>query len=61
MDADELKETIYEDLKYLRDWTNDQMRELPRVLKERGRLLELNLKVNSLVQENSLLNILNEK
>lgn len=52
---------ISQGLNTIREWTVDQKRELPRILKERGRVLELNLKINSLVQENSLLSIQNEK
>jgi hypothetical protein len=49
------------DISNLKDWAFDQKHELTRILKDRAKVLELNLKLNSLVQENSLLTILNEK
>ena len=58
---DEVLQTIEKEIRLLHDWTTEQKRDLPCILNERKRLVELNLKCNSLVHENSLLNILNEK
>lgn len=52
---------ILHDIEILRDWATEQKNELPMILKERAKILDLNLKLNSLVQENSLLSIMNEK
>ena len=47
--SEELRDKIMKYLRQIRDWSCDQKRELPRILKDRARLLELNLKINGLV------------
>lgn len=47
--AAKLYDELSQGLNTIREWALDQKRELPRIIKERGRVLELNLKVNSLV------------
>lgn len=51
-DADQekpMKNSVQHDLRVLHDWTLEQKRDLPAILNERKRIIELNLKLNSLV------------
>lgn len=56
-----VSDELFYDLRMLVDWTQEQKREIPKILKDRERIIQLNLKINSLVQENSLLTILSDK
>ena len=56
-----VSDELFYDLRMLVDWTQEQKREIPKILKDRERILQLNLKINQLVQENSLLTILSDK
>ena len=58
---EDVVQAIEKEIRLIYDWVTEQKRDLPTIINERKKIVELNLKINQLVHENSVLSILTEK
>ena len=60
-DHDDIRNHLLKDLRSITDWIHDQKAQIPKNIANKNKMIELNLKINNLINENSLLQILKEK
>ena len=58
---EKVSQQLFLDLRYITDWLHGEQTRISQHVASQNKVIELQLKLNSLVQENSLLGILNDK